>query len=81
VSENRLLRRIFGPKREELTGIWRTFHNKELHNFTVDKYYRGDKMKENEIGVSCSINEKRNAYKVLIGESDGKWLIGRSGHR
>jgi hypothetical protein len=32
VLENRLLRRIFGPKREEMAGGWRRLHNKELHN-------------------------------------------------
>jgi hypothetical protein len=33
VPENRVLRRIFGPKREEITGDWRRLHNEELHNF------------------------------------------------
>jgi hypothetical protein len=32
VFENRVLRRIFGPKRDELTGGWRKLHNEELHN-------------------------------------------------
>jgi hypothetical protein len=32
VFENRVLRRIFGPKRDEVTGGWRTLHNEELHN-------------------------------------------------
>jgi hypothetical protein len=32
VSENRVLRRIFGPKREEVAGTWRRLHNEELHN-------------------------------------------------
>jgi hypothetical protein len=32
VFENRVLRRIFGPKRDEVTGSWRKLHNKELHN-------------------------------------------------
>jgi hypothetical protein len=32
VFENRVLRRIFGPKRDEVTGEWRTLHNEELHN-------------------------------------------------
>jgi hypothetical protein len=31
--ENRVLRRIFGPKRDEVTGDWRKLHNEELHNF------------------------------------------------
>jgi hypothetical protein len=32
VCENRVLRRIFGPKRDEVTGDWRKLHNEELHN-------------------------------------------------
>jgi hypothetical protein len=32
VSESRVLRRVFGPKREEVTGDWRRLHNEELHN-------------------------------------------------
>jgi hypothetical protein len=32
VSENRVLRRIFGPEREEVAGGWRRLHNEELHN-------------------------------------------------
>jgi hypothetical protein len=32
VTENRVLRRIFGPKRDEVTGEWRKLHNKELNN-------------------------------------------------
>jgi hypothetical protein len=32
VSENRVLRRLFGPRREEVAGSWRRLHNEELHN-------------------------------------------------
>jgi hypothetical protein len=32
VSENRVLRKVFGPKRDEVTGKWRTLHNEELHD-------------------------------------------------
>jgi hypothetical protein len=35
VSKNRVLRRIFGPKREEVAGGWRRLHNEELHNLYV----------------------------------------------
>jgi hypothetical protein len=35
VSENRLLRRIFGPKIEEVAGGWRRLHNEELHNLVI----------------------------------------------
>jgi hypothetical protein len=37
VSENRQLRRIFGPKREEVEGGWRRLHNEELHNFSTSR--------------------------------------------
>jgi hypothetical protein len=33
VFENRVLRKIFGPKRKEITGGWRKLHNEELHTF------------------------------------------------
>jgi len=38
VFENRVLRRIFGPKREEVAGGWRRLHNEELHNLYVSPY-------------------------------------------
>jgi hypothetical protein len=39
VSENKVLRRIFGPKREERAGSWRRLHNEELHNLYLHKCY------------------------------------------
>jgi hypothetical protein len=41
VFENRVLRRIFGPKRDDVTGEWRKSHNEELHSYLVllPKYY------------------------------------------
>jgi hypothetical protein len=47
VLENRLLRRIYGPKRDEVTGKWRRLHNEELNDLYLD-----DKMKER--GRTCS---------------------------
>jgi hypothetical protein len=38
VFENRVLRRIFGPKRDEVTGGWRKLHNMELHNVLFSEY-------------------------------------------
>jgi hypothetical protein len=39
VFENKVLRRIFGPKREEVTGVWRKLHNEGLHNlYSFSKY-------------------------------------------
>jgi hypothetical protein len=44
VFENRVLRRIFGPKREEVTGEWRKLHNEELN---LTQYCSGDKIEKN----------------------------------
>jgi hypothetical protein len=43
VFENRVLRRVFGPKRDEVTGEWRKLHNEEL-----TKYFAGGKIKKND---------------------------------
>jgi hypothetical protein len=54
----RVLRRIFGPKREEVVGGWRRLRNEELHNLVrFIKYYLGDQVKEDEMGVTCSTHE------------------------
>jgi hypothetical protein len=45
--ENRVVRRIFGPKRDEVTGKWRQLHN-ELNDVLLTKYYLGDQIKKNE---------------------------------
>jgi hypothetical protein len=57
VFENKMLRRIFGPRGDEVTGGWRKLHN--------------------EMGRECSTNEKRNAYRILVGKSEGKRSLGR----
>jgi hypothetical protein len=41
VFENRVLRRIFGPKRDEVTGEWRKLHNEELHNLSPPQILLG----------------------------------------
>jgi hypothetical protein len=52
VFENRVLRRIFGPKRGEVTGEWRKLHNEELHNlYTSPDIIR--QVKANEVGGTC----------------------------
>jgi hypothetical protein len=68
VFENRLMRRLFGPKRDEVTGGWRKVHNEELH-----KLYSSPNIiimiKQNKIKwarhVACMGN--RNAYAILVG--------------
>jgi hypothetical protein len=46
------LRRIFGPRRDKVTGEWRKLHNEELNDLT--KYCSGDKIEKNEMGGACS---------------------------
>jgi len=54
VFENRVVRRMFGPKREEVVGGWRRLHSDGVHNFLrFTTYYSGDQMKEDEIGEEC----------------------------
>jgi hypothetical protein len=48
VFETRVLRRIFGPKRDEVTGEWRNLHREELHNFIITS-----QVKANEVGGAC----------------------------
>jgi hypothetical protein len=54
VFENRVLRRIFGPKRDEVTGGWRKLHNEELHGFVLfTRCCLGDESKKDEMGGAC----------------------------
>ena len=54
VFENIVLRRIFGPRRDEVTGEWKRLHNEELNSFVLLTQYRaGDKMEKNEMGWAC----------------------------
>ena len=54
VFENMVLRRIFGPRRDEVTGEWRRLHNEEVNDFVLlIQYCAGDKMEKNEMGWTC----------------------------
>jgi len=55
VFENRVLRRIFGPKRDEVTREWRKLHNEELNDL-LTQYCLGDKIEKNEVGGACMMN-------------------------
>jgi hypothetical protein len=59
VFENRVLRRIFGPKRDEVTGEWRKLHSEELHIL----YSSPHQIKENEVDRTWHTWE-RNVYRV-----------------
>jgi hypothetical protein len=63
VFENRVLRRIFGPKRDEVTGGWGKLHNEELHNlYPSPSIIRIMRLAEH----IARIGEKRNAYRILV---------------
>jgi hypothetical protein len=66
VLENRVLRRITGPKRDEVTGEWRKVHNQELNNL-----YSGDQIEKNKIKVACSTyGGKERCIKDLVGKPE-----------
>jgi hypothetical protein len=74
VSENRVLKKIFGPKRDEVTGGWRKLHNEELHNlYSSPNIIRMIKPKSMRSAwhVARAI-EKKNAYRILVGKPEGK---------
>jgi hypothetical protein len=70
--EYRVLRRIFGPKRDEMTGEWRKLHNEELHNlyFLPNRMIKSRRMRW--AGHVARIGETRNAYRILVGKPEGK---------
>ena len=54
VFQNRVLRRVFGPKRDELTGGWRKLHNEELNElYSLPNIVRVVKSRRNEMGRAC----------------------------
>ena len=52
--ENRVWRKIFGPKRNEVTGEGRKLHSEELSDLLLTQYFAGDKIEKNEMGGACS---------------------------
>jgi hypothetical protein len=83
VFENMMLRRIFRPKGDEMTGEWRTLHNEELHDFySSPSIIRIMKARRTRwAGHVARTREKRNAYKLLVGKPDGKRPLGRPRRR
>jgi hypothetical protein len=79
VFENRVLRRIFGPKRDGVTGGWRKLHNEELHNLysspSIIIIIKSRRM--TWAGHVARMGEKRNVYGLLVGKPEGKRPLGR----
>jgi len=83
VFENRVLRRIFGPKRDEETGEWRKLHNEELSDLysstNIVRVIKSRRMRW--AGHVARMGERRAAYRVLVGKPEGKRPLGRPRHR
>jgi hypothetical protein len=79
VFENRVPRRIFGPKRDAMTREWRKLHNEELHNlYSSPDIIRQVKSRGMRwAGHVARMGEERKLYKVLVGKPEGKRPLGR----
>jgi hypothetical protein len=83
VFENRVLRRIFGSKRDEATGDWRTLHNEELNDlYSSTNIIRVIKWRRMRwAGHVARMGEKRGAYRILVGRPEGRRPLGRPRRR
>ena len=81
--ENRVLRRIFGPKKDEVTGEWRKLHIEELNDlYSSPKIVRVIKLRR----MGCALHvarmwERSGVYRVLVGKPGGKRQLGRPRRR
>ncbi|KAJ4425878.1 hypothetical protein ANN_27504 [Periplaneta americana] len=83
VFENKVLRKIFGAKRDEFTGEWRKLHNTELHElYSSPDIIRNIKSRRLRwAGHVARMGESRNAYRVLVVRLEGKRPLGRPRRR
>jgi hypothetical protein len=83
VFENKVLRRIFGPKRDEVTGEWRKLRNEELHDLysspSIIRIMKSRRMRW--AGHVAPMGEKRNAYTLLVGKPQERRPLGRPRRR
>jgi hypothetical protein len=83
VFENRVLRRIFGPKRDEETGEWRRIHNEELNDLysSPNIIWAIKSRRMRWAGHVARVWEKRGAYRILVGRPEGRRPLGRPRRR
>jgi len=79
VFENRVLRRVFGPKRDEVTGEWRKLHNEELSDLhslpNIVRVVKSRRMRW--AGHVAHKGQGRRVYRVLVRKPEGKRPLGR----
>ena len=77
------MRRIFGPRSDEVTGEWRRFHNEELNDLysspNIARVIKWRRMRW--AGHVARMGEERGLYKVLVGKPEGRRLLGRPRRR
>jgi hypothetical protein len=83
VFENRVLRKVFGPKRDEVTGEWRKLHNEELNDlYSLPNIVRVVKSRRTRWGGDVArMGEERGVHRVLVGKPEGKRPLGRPRRR
>ena len=83
VFKNMALRRIFGLRRDEVTGEWRRLHNEELNDLysspNIVRVIKSRRMRW--AGHVAHMGEERGAYRVLVGKPEGKRSLGRPRRR
>jgi hypothetical protein len=79
VFENRVLRRVFEPKRDKVIGGWRRMHNEELLDLysspSIIRIIKSRRMKS--VGNVVRMEENTTMYRLLVGKTDGKRTLGR----
>jgi hypothetical protein len=83
VLENKVLRRIFGPRRVEVTSEWRKLHNEEPNDlYCSPNIFRVTKSRRMRwAGHVACMGERRGAYTILVGKPKGKRQLGKPRRR
>jgi hypothetical protein len=79
VFRNRVLSRIFGPRRDKVTGDWRKLRNEELNDLNCSPNFARliKRRRMRWAGHVACLGESRGVYRVLVGKPEGKRLLGR----